>query len=741
MAVPPIQRSQKAAAAGSTRAVRFPWLLDALLGLLIVAALPLAIVAIPNTVSVVADLLPSGIDRIALMRAHGLALPAMMITVPLAAVALRRMNVAHILVGGLTLLALADAAGGFAGSTFFVAVLRVLHGVGAGIVIPATLVAAWGRPPILRAIWAGMLAVSLLSAQALALWPLDGAENWKITLQPYPMLSGIGLALAALYLMVWLVRGESPAAAPRAAERNRLLLAAVPAAGIAVLAISSASDSWPPGLVVLVALLSVAALLALASIGTFEGPAGRSLAYATVAVGTVLLPSVAQLTYIEMGGLGGPGLKGLWLPFVIAGVVSVSAAAAVVRWGGSITWLTPAGLFSMVLGLCAVRVLVPASEGLVLVVPFVLLGVGAAVALTAGLRHTGAGAALFALALCFPGVLSGYLLGTGLQVLKLHDVQTAQEVVDGFVGALHLWALIGGFLVVAVIVLAGLLGRRSAKRAGTAGASVDESASASAPSVESAVEAASAVEPVAVAEGSVEPVKVVASVGGGSDVAGPYEARGSAAVVSASAGGSTEDAESSPAPLGDPGDDGASETSADETAAGGPGDALGAGADEAAAGGTGSALGASADETAVDGSDGPSEVGAHETAAGAVEDGASGEGVSSAPDGGDGDAGADSGRDVGGAAERDELDGDAGGGSGRNEGNDQGGADSASAEMLRALEEEDRPTGEVPRIEVSMPVKGLSVDGAGPAQPSAETTGPLPVVPPPTQSPEDTAEQ
>ncbi|MFG1963204.1 hypothetical protein [Nonomuraea sp. NPDC049028] len=458
MAVPPIQRSPNAHSAGPTARVRFPWLLDSVLGLLIIVALPLAMLAIPNTVSVVSGLLPEGFDKLALMRAHGLALPAMILTVPLAAVALRHVKVPHMLLGGLTVLALADVAGGFAGSTFLVATLRVLHGIGAGLLIPATLVAAWERSMALRAIWTGMLAFSLLAAQALALWPLDQVSDWKITLQPYPLLTGIALALAAVYFVVWLLQGQPPMPSPRAAERSRLLLASVPAVGISVVAISTASEEWGPGLVILLAVLAVVALLVMASFGSREG---RTLAYVMVAVGIVLLPSLAQITYVEMRGLGGPGMTGLWIPFVVAGVLGLASAIAVRLFAGA-RWLAPMGLLAMVVGLCSVRVLVPAADGLVLVIPFTLLAAGAAVALTSALSQSGIGAALFGLALCFPGVLAGYLLATGVQLMMLRGVTVAQQLVDRFVGTLHLWSLIGGFLVVAVIVLAELLSRRAA---------------------------------------------------------------------------------------------------------------------------------------------------------------------------------------------------------------------------------------------------------------------------------------
>ncbi|MGW0811573.1 hypothetical protein, partial [Nonomuraea sp. NPDC002799] len=281
-------------------------MLDTVLGLLVVAALPLAIVAIPNTLSVVARLLPGDIDRVALMRTHGLALPALMLTVPLAAVALRRFQVAHLLVGALALMALSDAAGGYAASEMVVGAVRVLRGAGAGVVVVATLAAVWDRAPVLRALWVGTFSLSLLAAQALALWPLDDVSSWKITLQPYPMVTGVALGLAATYLVAWMVLGRPAAHRPDAHERRRLLLAAVPAAGIAVAAISTATVGWQATQVILLAALAIAGLLALASIGSAES---RTMAYSMVAVGVVLLPSAAQVTLVEMGGLGGPGLK------------------------------------------------------------------------------------------------------------------------------------------------------------------------------------------------------------------------------------------------------------------------------------------------------------------------------------------------------------------------------------------------------------------------------------------------
>ncbi|MEV0385319.1 hypothetical protein [Nonomuraea sp. NPDC050643] len=455
MAVPPIQRSPQQAGR------RLPWLLDILLGLLVVASLPLAIVAIPNTLSVVAKLLPSDLGQAGLMRTHGLALPALMLTVPLAAAALRRVRAVHLLVGGLALVALSDAAGGYAGSELLVGVVRVLRGVGAGLVIPATLVAVWDRAPVLRALWVGMFSLSLLAAQALALWPLDDVSSWRVTLQPYPLVTGVALGLAAIYLVAWMLLGRPGTPEPDERERSRLLLAAVPAAGIAVVAISTATEGWGSTLVIVLAGLAIVSLLALASIGMAES---RTPAYTMVAVGVVLLPSAAQVTLVEMGGLGGPGLRGLWVPYGVAGLLAIAASVAVrlfARAAGR--WLAPLGLLAMVVGLCSVRLVVPAADGLVLVVPFSLLAVGAAVALTAALQEVGVGTAGFGLSLCFAGVLTGFLLGAGVQMAMLDGVRSAQELVDSFVGALHWWALVGGFLTVAIIVLAAVMARRSGK--------------------------------------------------------------------------------------------------------------------------------------------------------------------------------------------------------------------------------------------------------------------------------------
>ncbi|MGW4636879.1 hypothetical protein ACWEN6_00030 [Sphaerisporangium sp. NPDC004334] len=572
MAVPPIQAAGLATVG---RVNRLPLALDVLVGLLIAVALPLAIVAVPNTISVVSSLLPPGLAGVWILRAHGLALPVMLCAVPLAGSALRRVNAATMLLVGFACLAVADVAGGFADSTFAVGALRVLHGIGAGILLPATFAASSERRgasrDVLMPLWVGMLAVSLLAAQALALWPLDAVTSWRVTLQPYPLLTGVALALAAVHSVLWRATGDTaPSARPSArgradggAERDRgdsgglrsrpgkrrggvhpevargvdaadgtgavggdiavpvadpadlasegrarsgprgrtrlgpegrvapesrarldlegrvgpegrarsgaggrahLGPAAGLSAGIAVLAFGTTFD-WPSGLILVAATIAVVMLLAVAGLSRVEGPGGRLVAFVMVAVGLVVLPTAAQVTYVELGGLGGPGLSGLWAGFGLAAVVTLVAASLAGRAGlGAVPKLVGGGLVAMVVGLCAVRLFVPSASGMPLVVPFSLLSAGAAVAVTSAIRAAGHRASLFGLSLCFPAVLCGFLLGTGIQVGRLRAVSTSGKVtseamVDGFVGALHIWALVAGFTVVIVLVLGAALAR------------------------------------------------------------------------------------------------------------------------------------------------------------------------------------------------------------------------------------------------------------------------------------------
>lgn len=485
MAVPQIRRAW---AYGSARAVRLSLVLDLVVGFLIVLALPLASVTIPNTVSVVAELLPPGVSKVDMIRAHGMALPALVLTVPLAVLAARRLRAAPLLFAGLALLTVAVAAGGYAGSAAAVGVLRAVQGAGGGLVLCGTLLAARERRGragrVLLALWAGVLAASLLTAQALALWPLDQATSWRVTLQPYPLLTGLALAVGAVHLVLWRMAGDA-ATRPAAAGGGRLLPAVAPAVGIAGLALGVTFD-WPTALTLAAAGAAILAVFALALFGAPDGAAGRMLALTMAVTGLVVLPTAAQTTYVELRGVGGPGLIGLWPPFAVAVVAALglplladrlarraaSPDAAEDGAGGPAAGhpaprLLRAGLAVLVAGLAATRLLVPDPDGLALVVPFTLIAAGAAVALAAALWAAVTEAALFGLTLGASGVLAGFLLGTGMQIARVRAVERipgygAQELVDGFVATLHTWALVAGFAVVAALVLTAIPPRRRA---------------------------------------------------------------------------------------------------------------------------------------------------------------------------------------------------------------------------------------------------------------------------------------
>ncbi|GII81087.1 hypothetical protein Sru01_60690 [Sphaerisporangium rufum] len=501
MAVPPLHAADLPVP-GRSRP-RF-LLRDILAGTLAVLGLPLAIVTIPNTMSIVAGLLPPELVGDGILRAHGLALPVMLGAVPPAAMVLRRVSPASLLMAGLALLAAADVAGGVAASIWSVGLVRGLHGLGAGLVLPATLaICRRSRGTgggALVAVWAASLAVSLLAAQALALWPLNGVTSWRVALQPYPLPTGLALALAAVFLVLSRLDGD-PAGTPpgsaagreagadpadeaapamwsarsgrRAGARGRSWrwadgrpgLALAPSAGLAALAVG-AVFSQQAEVITGAAVLAVAVLVGTIWAARPWHGAGLLPVVTLPAVGLAVLPAAAQLTYVELAGLGGPGLSAMWRGFAVAmGVASVLALTA--ARAGRARWprLLGGGLVAMVLGLCAVRLVVPAASGGPLLAPLVLLAGGAAVAVTVAMRSVPERTAMFGLSLCLPAMLAGILVGAGIQVRWLRaagrsGAVTSQAMLDGFVGALHVWALAAGFTVVAVLVLSALAAGR-----------------------------------------------------------------------------------------------------------------------------------------------------------------------------------------------------------------------------------------------------------------------------------------
>ncbi|NYD50526.1 multisubunit Na+/H+ antiporter MnhG subunit [Actinomadura luteofluorescens] len=441
--------------------------------LLTFTALPAALLVVPDAsggvVPAAASALALGDAEIpGLLRATGLSLPALLVTVPLAAVAARRLPAWGVLMAGFAVLLAGIGAARLADSLPDIGTVRALQGAGAGIVLPASLVLVWERRnPALSAAWAGALAGTLILAMPLALKavpvPADGAAvpDWRVALAPYPLLA---VAAAGAALAHPLLRGRRHRRPPplRRTERGPLLLVPVPAGGFAFLAVVAA-HGWSPGARLLLAGLTLLALAGLAFAGARAAAAGGPSGGAVVmiAVGLLCQPVAGPLAGLAAAGTGTAGPPAL--PFAVAAAAALAAALAATRTGtrGAVRTgyllmaaAVPLGLAGGALGRWA------------LLAPLVPLGAGAGLALAASLRDARVGAALFGLSLCFPAVLAGQLLVLSLQAARLQrsrpvtDAQHVHALLEGY----RIWLAVAG---VVAVLLAGATARLCAGRAAT----------------------------------------------------------------------------------------------------------------------------------------------------------------------------------------------------------------------------------------------------------------------------------
>ena len=105
---------------------------------IVATVVPLAVAQIPDAIawSLPPRLAAGGPDAVtSLLRASGLALPAMAVAGSLAALAVRWMRAGPVLLAGLFLLAAADALGDAARTVVLIGVDRSLHGAGAGVAL------------------------------------------------------------------------------------------------------------------------------------------------------------------------------------------------------------------------------------------------------------------------------------------------------------------------------------------------------------------------------------------------------------------------------------------------------------------------------------------------------------------------------------------------------------------------------------------------------------------------------
>ncbi|MFI0374163.1 hypothetical protein ACH35V_40430 [Actinomadura sp. 1N219] len=451
--------------------------------LLTLTAVPAAVLAVPDAVVNVVpaaasalDLGESGIGG--LLRATGLTLPALVVAVPLAAVAARRFSAWPVLAAGLAVLLSGLGAVKFAHTVPLVGTVRAVQGAGAGMMLPACLILVWERRNrALTAAWAGTLVGTLLVAMPLALRavpaPADemAVPDWRVALVPYPW-AAVAAAVAALVHL--LLRGRGPGALPvsRHTERGQLLLPFVPAAGFAFLAVVAAAG-WSPGARLIVGAFALPALLGLALAARRDVIAGSPFGCAVVMIAAGLLTypvagPLAGLAAADAHDRGGPAVVPL-LPFAAAAAAAMAGALASACVPARHAVRAVHAGFVLMIAAVPLGLLTHLDGRWTMLVPLALLGAGAGAALAASLRDAGVGAVLFGLSLCFPAVLAGQLLVLSLQASWLERLRPVTEAdrIQALRDGYDAWLIVAG---AAAVLLAAATARPSRKTAAGPGA-------------------------------------------------------------------------------------------------------------------------------------------------------------------------------------------------------------------------------------------------------------------------------
>jgi hypothetical protein len=301
---------------------------------IVATVVPLAVAQIPDAIAwSLPPRLAAGGSAIvtSVLRASGLALPAMAVAGSLAALAVRWLRAGPVLLAGLFLLAAADALGDAARTVILIGVDRSLHGAGAGVTLAGVIAviterrarqrqrpepgrrqdsgqrhqpgerrpgeryqqfpAATGR--LAAGWWAAVMVAGLAMAPELMRHRVSSG-GWHAALQPYPWLTAAALTLAALYAL--LAEGTAVATARNAfpaAERVQLALLTAPVAGICTIAVAV---TYRGGHAVdAAAITDTIALAGIAAITARAGTAGR-FAVVCAVTGFVLAPAAGAVT-------------------------------------------------------------------------------------------------------------------------------------------------------------------------------------------------------------------------------------------------------------------------------------------------------------------------------------------------------------------------------------------------------------------------------------------------------------
>jgi hypothetical protein len=465
----------------------------AILLLVLVTAIPAAVLVLPNTASYVVpqaarDLGLSAGEVAGFVRAAGLAMPALLLATPLAAVLARRLPAWGVLFGGLTLMLGAQASAAYATSVPLTGVLRAVQGAGAGAVLPAALLLACERRErrLTAGVWAAALTASLLVATPAILAATPGPDDlyapvWRAILHPYWWLGASALVGTGLLGVLRLRPAIGPGVPPATrGERVLLLLPVAPAAGFALLAVAT-GYGWSPGAQLILAACAVAGLLGLALAGTRGAVTGSPLGYAVVmvAVGLLSMPVTGPLA----GLLGGRSVP--LGPFAVgAGCAALAVFTATLSRRPAGRGAVLCGYALIIAALAAFLAMGTGADRWELSGALGALGAGAGLALGTALRPAQIGPGLFGLTLCCPAVLGGHLVVGPLQVAKAGAVTRAgggaAEALTALTEAYRLW-LMGACVVAVILAVATAWSGRGRPRRSTALAAAPDSDGAALP--------------------------------------------------------------------------------------------------------------------------------------------------------------------------------------------------------------------------------------------------------------------
>ena len=431
---------------------------------LVATVVPLAVAQIPDAIawSLPPRLAAGGPAVVtSVLRASGLALPAMAVAGSLAALAVRWLRAGPVLLAGLFLLAAADALGDAARTVILIGVDRSLHGAGAGVTLAGVIAviterrarqrqpseryrqfpAATGR--LAAGWWAAIMVAGLAMAPELMRHRVSSG-GWHAALQPYPWLTAAALTLAALYAL--LAEGTAVATARNAfpaAERAQLALLTAPVAGICAIAVAV---TYRGGHAVdAAAIADTIALAGIAAITARAGTAGR-FAVVCAVTGFVLAPAAGAVTALTASTQSTAETGGAVLVAALCG-----AGLALLPKRPHPRALTVTGLVLAAAGLTALDLAgLAAPSGRMLMLLCAPVAAGLAAALTGSLRAAGPAGALAGVVLLLAGLVAGYLAAGAVQLRALTGATTAPAAHAALATAAGHWTLTAAGLAGAV---------------------------------------------------------------------------------------------------------------------------------------------------------------------------------------------------------------------------------------------------------------------------------------------------